>query len=384
MGLIENKICYTYEDLTIKPCIVSEINHRIECNPFDKDGMLPLFTAPMDTVVNEENFNQFELNKITSILPRVEQYPLETRVTYATGGKWAAFSLDEFIHYFCTPVIPMFKGFPMKALIDVANGHMQRLFDAAKKAKSIWGRNLILMGGNIANEETYDLYADAGFDYVRIGIGGGKGCLSTSNTGVHKPMASLVNDTYFIKKKLEDEKKYEKLPYIIADGGIRNYCDVTKAIGVLGADYVMIGSLFNKAIESNGKTTYGSFYWNVRGKKILRPIKTLLYYGRQIPKNKYEKSYKLFKQGKLSIWKQFFGQSTKMAQTLINEANNLNSKLKTSEGLIKYQKVEYDIKGWAENETDYLKSAMSYTNSKTLNEYKDSQWIRISKIDYNK
>ena len=207
MGLIDERIYYTYEDLTIKPCVVSNINHRIECVPFDKDGTLPLFTAPMDTVVNETNFALFETNKIHAILPRVEQYPLETRVTYATGGKWAAFSLDEFIHYFCTPVIPMFKGFPMKVLIDVANGHMQRLFDAAKKAKSIWGSNLILMGGNIANEETYELYADAGFDYVRVGIGGGKGCLSTSNTGVHKPMASLVNDTYLIKNKSVKTKK---------------------------------------------------------------------------------------------------------------------------------------------------------------------------------
>ena len=53
MGLINEKVCYTYEDLTIKPCVVSNINHRIECVPFDKDGMLPLFAAPMDTVVNE-------------------------------------------------------------------------------------------------------------------------------------------------------------------------------------------------------------------------------------------------------------------------------------------------------------------------------------------
>jgi len=173
MGLINEKVCYTYEDLTIKPCVVSNINHRIECNPYDEKDMLPLFTAPMDTVVDEDNVNLFEMNKINAILPRIEQYPIDVRVKYATGGKWAAFSLDEFIHYFCTPVIPMFKGYPMRALIDVANGHMQRLFDAAKKAKSIWGNNLILMGGNIANEETYELYAESGFDYVRIGIGGG-------------------------------------------------------------------------------------------------------------------------------------------------------------------------------------------------------------------
>ena len=59
-------------------------------------------------------------------------------------------------------------------------------------------------------------------------------------------------------------------------------------------------------------------------------------------------------------------------------------KVKTSEGLVKYQKVEYDLKGWAENETDYLRSAMSYTNSKNLEEYKDTDWVRITSIRYNK
>ena len=328
MGLIDNRVCYTYEDLTIKPCVVSDIDHRAECIPFDKDGMLPLFTAPMDTVVDEGNFNLFELNKINAILPRIEQYPIDVRVTYATGGKWAAFSLDEFIHYFCTPVIPMFKGYPMKALIDVANGHMRRMFDAAKKAKSIWGHNLILMGGNIANEEAYRFYADAGFDYVRVGIGGGKGCLSTSNTGVHKPMASLVNDVYLIKKELEEEIKadpshklrYEKLPYIIADGGIRGYRDIIKAIA-LGADYVMIGSVFAKMAESAA------------------------------PKQEIDgESYATF-----------YGMASREGQIAMNGA-----KTKTSEGVKKLLKVEYTMEGWTKNFTDYLRSAMSYLGTDTL------------------
>lgn len=340
MGLIDNRVYYTYEDLTIKPCVVSNINHRVECNPFDKDGMLPLFTAPMDTVINEENFNQFELNKITSILPRIEQYPIDVRVTYATGGKWAAFSLDEFIHYFCTPVIPMFKGFPIKALIDVANGHMQRLLDAAKKAKSIWGKNLILMGGNIANEEAYELYADAGFEYVRVGIGGGKGCLSTSNTGVHKPMASLVNDTYLIKKKLEEEIKadpshklrYEKLPYIIADGGIRGYRDIIKAIA-LGADYVMIGSVFAKMAESAA------------------------------PKE--EKDGELFAT--------FYGMASREGQIAMN-----GEKTKTSEGIKKLLKVEYTMEGWTKNFTDYLRSAMSYLGVNTLDDVREKTVLLVN------
>ena len=35
-------------------------------------------------------------------------------------------------------------------------------------------------------------------------------------------------------------------------------------------------------------------------------------------------------------------------------------------------------------EISYLRSAMSYTNSKTLADYKESQWICINGITYNK
>jgi hypothetical protein len=90
------------------------------------------------------------------------------------------------------------------------------------------------------------------------------------------------------------------------------------------------------------------------------------------------------KAGKLTVWKENFGMSTKIAQSIINEANSIETKkLKTSEGLLKYQKVEFDIMGWAENEIDYLCSAMSYTNSKNLAEYKNSEWARITNIRYN-
>jgi hypothetical protein len=76
--------------------------------------------------------------------------------------------------------------------------------------------------------------------------------------------------------------------------------------------------------------------------------------------------------------------ASKEAQKAIAEANGKKGvKLKTSEGKVSYQKVEYTLKSWAENETDYLRSAMSYTNSHDLTEYKDSEWVRITNIRYN-
>ena len=72
--------------------------------------------------------------------------------------------------------------------------------------------------------------------------------------------------------------------------------------------------------------------------------------------------------------------STKQAQQNINK----NAKLKTAEGKVFYQKVEYNLSGWAENETDYLRSAMSYTNSHNLDEYKESKYAINMSVSYNR
>jgi hypothetical protein len=71
--------------------------------------------------------------------------------------------------------------------------------------------------------------------------------------------------------------------------------------------------------------------------------------------------------------------STKVAQAKMNP----DAKLKTSEGMVKRQKVEYSIAQWVENEIDYLRSVMSYTNSHDLEEYKNSNWVRITYRAFN-
>ena len=53
-------------------------------------------------------------------------------------------------------------------------------------------------------------------------------------------------------------------------------------------------------------------------------------------------------------------------------------KLITSEGISKYNKVEYTLDKWVENLEDYLKSAMSYTNSKNLEEFKETEYVFIT------
>ena len=354
MGLIQDKIYYTYNDVTIMPCVVSDVEHRNECNPYDENHHLPLFTAPMDTVVNKNNFNLFEGNNIYAILPRTET--IDDRINYAVNGKWAAFSLDEFEEIFCVQNDNLYNGMPMKVLIDVANGHMKKIFDLAKKAKDIWGDKLVLMGGNIANPETYEHYAKSGFSFVRCGIGGGRACITSTQTSIHTPLASLIHETAEVKKKLlflkdnNDNYIYDEkdLPKIIADGGIRNYSDIIKALA-LGAEYVMVGSVFTKMLESAAPKR-SDMIGEVTDEMIMSD--DIKYINGQ---------WTLGDEGLGDIYATFYGMASREGQIALN-----GSKTKTSEGLKTNLKVEYTMSGWYRNFTDYLRSAMSYVGTKHL------------------
>lgn len=352
MGLQSDKIYYTYDDVTIVPNVISDIEHRSECVPLDENGMLPLFTAPMDTVISKDNFELFENEMIYPIMPRTED--ISIRVEYSLKNRWAAYSMNEFEKIFCDEVNKLNEDNKIKALIDVANGHMNKIIYLVRKAKNIYGDNIIIMVGNIANPRTYEEYARVGADYIRVGIGSGCGCLSSSNTGIHMPMASLIDEVVKVRDEIEGD--YKKLPKIIADGGIRNYRDIIKALAI-GADYVMVGSVFARMLESAAPKTCSSEQWlNLPSNTKFSDIKDI---------HLEEKAwYGTFNKNKIflgNILAKFYGMASREGQIALN-----GSKTKTSEGILKYLQVDYTMHGWSTNFMDYLRSAMSYVGVDTL------------------
>jgi len=388
MGKLTNAAMkYSYNDIMVKPAMLSTIEHRAECNPYNENGMLPLFTAPMDSVVNIENFSKFIENKITPILPRTES--LEHRINYSCDGYWAAFSLQEFEEEFTKGKIVTADN--IKALIDIANGHVARLYDLVRKSKEIYGDKIQVMVGNIANPETYRVCVESKVDYVRCSIGTGAGCITSSNTSVGYPIASLISEIAAIKKEfIERGVDKNKLTKIVADGGIRNYSDVIKAIA-LGADYVMIGSVFSKMLESAAMKIMDKD--SSTGKKLQLRFPIERYENLKFENNCWYGDYtddfveKMKKDGRNiekknkvigGIEAKFYGMASKAGQIAMK-----GKKVHTSEGIEKTLPVTYTMKTWTENMTDYLKSAMSYTNSRTLDDLKEAQVVVVSQNTYN-
>jgi glutamate synthase domain-containing protein 2 len=174
-------------------------------------------------------------------------------------------------------------------------------------------------------------------------------CSTTVHTGIGYPMASLISECYAISSEIKKPAK------IVADGGMQNYSDIIKALA-LGADYVMVGSIFNKAIESCGD----NYLW---GKLKVNHKIAKFAYDMNIP-----------------VYKKFRGMSTKEVQRKWGKQH-----LTTSEGVVRYRRVEYSLAQWIENFEAYLRSAMSYTNSKNLSEFIGIvETIKISDNSYNR
>lgn len=344
-----SKTLYSLDDVTIIPCKTTTLSSRSECYPFTtsiegESNYYPLIAAPMSSVVSPDNYNLFHEAGISCVIPR--NIPIEERLKLCMNVM-CAFSLQETITHFIDHTYNLVGG-KLHVLIDIANGHMIDEIEIGKKLKEIYGENIVLMGGNIGNPLTFLEYNKAGFDYVRVGIGGGLGCLTSTQTGIHYPMASLLDDIICIMKDNYILYKRKRKTKIVADGGIRGYSDIIKCLA-LGADYVMCGSIFAKSKEACGKTS------------VIYDPET----------------------GNPQTFRQYYGMSTKQAQAEIlgfkdkEDAKNNNAKLKTAEGKCKYLPVEYSLKDWTENFESYLRSTMSYTGYRNLIYFKGGPELRV-------
>lgn len=324
--MLDLEMKYGYNDVSIVPAKISYVNHRSDIIPLYGYCMLPIFTAPMSSIYIKNNIS-FLMNDIYDIVPR--SVDIKDRLSTKLFGMWRAFSLSEIEKYF---IENRQDYFTYKICIDIANGHLNHLYEVVKKLKSLYPRCKI-MTGNIANPETLLIADNAGVDYIRLGIGSGSGCITSSNTAIHYPMASLINDCYRYKKQWNLKIK------LIADGGIRNYDDVIKALA-LGADYVMIGGLFaeckdtnpNYYIKSNG------VYCKANEEDLQNPD--------------------------IQLYHKFYGMASKQGM------KDLHLNKHTAEGITRYIPIKYDsLHQWASNMKDYLRSAMSYCNVKRLQDF---------------
>ncbi len=127
--------------------------------------------------------------------------------------------------------------------IDTAHGHTKGVIEQLKLVKKHYPE-LQVITGNIATSEAAEELIKAGADGLKVGIGPGSICTTRVIAGVGVPQLSAVYDVAQVAMKYG-------VP-VIADGGIKQSGDISKAIAA-GADSVMIGGLLAGHEESPGE-----------------------------------------------------------------------------------------------------------------------------------
>jgi len=128
-------------------------------------------------------------------------------------------------------------------VVDTAHGHSEGVMNAVRKIKEKYP-TLDVIAGNIVTGEAAKELIECGVDAVKVGIGAGSICTTRMVAGVGVPQISAVMEVF-------DAIKDTGIP-IIADGGIKQTGDVSKAIAA-GADTVMMGGMLAGVDETPGE-----------------------------------------------------------------------------------------------------------------------------------
>lgn len=141
-------------------------------------------------------------------------------------------------------------------VVDTAHADSERVLNIITEIKNKYTVELI--GGNVATYEGAKRLIEAGADAIKVGIGPGSICTTRIVTGVGVPQIYAIRECARACKE-------SNIP-LIADGGIRYSGDICKALAV-GADSIMIGSLFAGTEESPGEVVLykGRSYKEYRG-----------------------------------------------------------------------------------------------------------------------
>ena len=110
-----------------------------------------------------------------------------------------------------------------------------------------YGDTVKIGAGNVVDKEGFLFLAEAGADFIKVGIGGGSICITRETKGIGRGQATALIDVVNARNEY-----YEKTGIYIpvcSDGGIVHDYHITLALA-MGADFVMLGRYFARFDES--------------------------------------------------------------------------------------------------------------------------------------
>ena len=131
--------------------------------------------------------------------------------------------------------------------IDSSEGYTEWQRRVIAFVREKYGNSVRIGAGNVIDKDGFRFLADAGADFIKVGIGGGSICITRETKGIGRGQASALIDVAEARQEYFEETGIY-VP-ICSDGGIVFDYHVTLALA-MGADFCMLGRYFARFDES--------------------------------------------------------------------------------------------------------------------------------------
>ncbi len=236
-----DKLIYAYEGTSLKEANDIIWDNKLSSLPIiDKEGHLCYFVFRKD--YDSHKANPLEL--------------LDSQKRYMVGAGINTRDYEE-------RVPALVEAGADVLCIDSSEGFSEWQARTLKWIRDKYGDTVKVGAGNVVDREGFMFLAEAGADFIKVGIGGGSICITREQKGIGRGQASAVievaaaRDEYF-------EKTGIYVP-ICSDGGIVYDYHITLALA-MGSDFIMLGRYFSRFDESptnkvNINGTFMKEYW---------------------------------------------------------------------------------------------------------------------------
>ncbi len=200
-------------------------DHKLNSLPIvDKDGNLLYFVFRKDYSEHKANPNE--------ILDSQKRYIVGAGINTRDYEERVPALVDAGVDVLC---------------LGSSDGYSHRQKKAIDFIRSKYGDSVKVGAGNVVDKDGFLFLAEAGADFVKVGIGGGSICITRETKGIGRGQATALievcaaRDEYF-------EKTGVYIP-VCSDGGLVHDYHMTLALA-MGADFLMMGRYFARFDES--------------------------------------------------------------------------------------------------------------------------------------
>ena len=236
-----DKLIYAYEGTSLKEANDIIWDNKLSSLPIiDKEGHLCYFVFRKD--YDSHKANPLEL--------------LDSQKRYMVGAGINTRDYEE-------RVPALVEAGADVLCIDSSEGFSEWQARTLKWIRDKYGDTVKVGAGNVVDREGFMFLAEAGADFIKVGIGGGSICITREQKGIGRGQASAV-----IEVAAARDEYYEKTGIyvpICSDGGIVYDYHITLALA-MGSDFIMLGRYFSRFDESptnkvNINGTFMKEYW---------------------------------------------------------------------------------------------------------------------------